>query len=57
MKDPTREPTEYELAILTGLQRKPMYAGTVPAIEVDRRRVRNRAARRARRLNRQVGQR
>lgn len=48
------EPTPYSLAILTALNRlgKPMYAGTVPAHVIARRRTRNKAARNARRAER-----
>lgn len=41
--------------ILHGLQYKPVYQGTVPEAEVERRRVKNRAARRQRRVNRLRG--
>lgn len=41
--------------ILVGLQRKHMYAGTVPEAEVTRRRKANRVARRQRRTNRLRG--
>jgi hypothetical protein len=44
--------TPYARAILWGLQRKHVYQGTVPEAEVQRRRVRNRATRKARRANR-----
>ncbi|AXK88544.1 hypothetical protein SAMN05421776_12159 [Nocardia farcinica] len=44
--------TPYARAILLGLQRKHIYEGTVPEAEVARRRARNRAARKARRANR-----
>lgn len=48
-----REPTEYELAILHGLQRQPhVYQGTVDPVTVAERRRRNKAARRSRRMNR-----
>lgn len=46
------EPDEYSLAILRGLQHKPMYGGTVPNAEVQRRRARNRVASASRRINR-----
>jgi hypothetical protein len=52
MKHSLTPPDSYELAILSGLQHKPMYAGTVAYAEIEHRRTRNRAARRARRLNR-----
>lgn len=45
-------PTSYSLAILRGLQTKHVYAGTVPAHVKKRRRVRNRVARKTRRLQR-----
>lgn len=46
------EPTDYQSAVLVGLQGKShVYQGTVPGVEVTRRRARNRAARRARRGN------
>ncbi|TDP29870.1 hypothetical protein [Nocardia ignorata] len=44
--------TPYARAILFGLQRKHVYQGTVPEAEVQRRRVRNRAARKARKITR-----
>ncbi|MFC4373285.1 hypothetical protein ACFO5K_04150 [Nocardia halotolerans] len=44
--------TPYARAILFGLQRKHVYQGTVPENEVQRRRVRNRAARKARKAQR-----
>ena len=47
-----REPSEYERAILFGLQAKPTYQGTVDPLAVAERRRRNRNARRARRINR-----
>lgn len=53
-RDPNREPTDYELATLGGLNRagRHVYGGTVPAAVVDRRRKANRAARASRRVNR-----
>jgi hypothetical protein len=42
----------YTLAILTALQGRPMYLGSVRPAEVARRRVKGRLARAARRLNR-----
>lgn len=42
----------YQLAILAGLQGKPMYQGTVPAATKARRRKANRAAGHARKANR-----
>lgn len=47
-----REITEYERAILAGLQHKPVYQGTVDPVTVQERRARNRVARRSRRINR-----
>lgn len=44
--------TPYARAILFGLQRKHVYQGTVPADEKARRRAKNRAARRARKITR-----
>ncbi|WJR31861.1 hypothetical protein P3F83_14920 [Mycobacteroides immunogenum] len=41
----------YATATLVGLQRKHIYAGTVPEAVVRQRRAKNRAARRARRGN------
>lgn len=47
-----REPTEYELAILRGLQRQPhVYQGTVDPVTIAERRAANRRARRQRRGN------
>lgn len=42
--------------ILYGLQKKPVYEGTVPPAVVAKRRAKNRAARRARRINRLTAQ-
>lgn len=50
-----REPlieTPYARAILFGLQRKHVYQGTVPDDVIARRRVKNRAARKARKAQR-----
>lgn len=47
-----REVTDYERAILAGLQSKQTYQGTVDRVVVAGRRCRNRAARRSRRINR-----
>ncbi len=44
--------TPYARAILFGLQGKHVYQGTVPEAEVQRRRVNNRAARKARKITR-----
>lgn len=49
-----REPTDYELAILGGLQHKPVYQDTVHPDEIRRRRLRNRDAKRARRRQRRA---
>lgn len=50
-----REPTQYELAILSGLQRLPhVYQGTVDPVTVAARRRRNKVARRSRRTNRRA---
>lgn len=46
------EPTGYDRLILFGLQFKPTYQGTVDPVVVARRRARNKAARRSRRINR-----
>lgn len=51
------EPTDYERAILFGLQSKPTYQGTVDPVTVAARRRRNKAARRSRRINRQAASR
>jgi len=45
-------PSSYELAILTGLQDKHVYQGTVAPAVRDRRRAANKTARRSRRINR-----
>jgi len=42
----------FQTAILRGLQAKPVYQGTVPFSTVQDRRAKNKAARRARRVNR-----
>ncbi|MFE5290423.1 hypothetical protein ACFRAQ_36215 [Nocardia sp. NPDC056611] len=44
--------TGWARAILLGLQHKHVYMGTVPDNEILRRRVKNRAARKARKINR-----
>ncbi len=46
--------TELARAVMAGLQNKATYQGTVPADEVERRRLRNRDANRARRANRRA---
>lgn len=45
-------PSPYALRILEALQAKHVYAGTVPAAVVARRRCAGRVARKSRRLNR-----
>lgn len=52
--DTTREPTPYERSLLYAMGEKPMYGGTVDPVVVDERRRRNRAARKARRINRRA---
>ncbi|WP_285189886.1 hypothetical protein [Rhodococcus sp. MEB041] len=50
-----RDPSSYELAILSGLQRQPhVYGGTVPPGVVADRRARNKRARAARRTARKA---
>lgn len=49
---PIVAPNPFAVAILRGLQGRPIYAGTVPAKTVARRRAANKAARRSRRQNR-----
>ncbi|ALA46326.1 hypothetical protein PBI_SLARP_55 [Mycobacterium phage Slarp] len=50
---PAHTPGGFELAVLGGLQNlSHILAGTVPAAEKQRRRARNRAARRSRKINR-----
>lgn len=46
------QPHPYQHAVLFGLQWKHIYAGTVPAGEIRRRRARAKAAKKARRANR-----
>jgi hypothetical protein len=49
----TREPSRYALRILYALNAWPhIYAGTVPAAEIRRRRAANKQARKSRRVNR-----
>lgn len=48
-----REPTQYELMILHGLQFKPIYQGTVPAHVTAKRRAKNKVAAKQRQVNRQ----
>lgn len=53
-----REPTEFEVGILNGLQKKgrgEIYAGTVDHATIAGRRTRNKAARASRRINRRGG--
>lgn len=45
-------PTGYQLMILGALQRKQTYSGTVDPVTVAERRIRNRVARKTRRINR-----
>jgi hypothetical protein len=45
-------PSSYQLTMLLAIQRKPMYLGTVPRAEIDRRRAANKRARLQRRTNR-----
>ncbi|MGB0971443.1 MAG: hypothetical protein ACPGVG_10820 [Mycobacterium sp.] len=52
-----REPSDYERAILYGLQFKSTYQGTVDPVTVAERRRRNRCARRSRRINRRAAER
>jgi hypothetical protein len=53
MKNPDRMSSSWARAILSGLQRLPhVYQGTVPADVVQARRVKGRAARKARREQR-----
>lgn len=47
-----KQPTSYELAILGSMQNKPMYQGTVDKNIVQKRRKKNKEARRARRAAR-----
>lgn len=48
-------PDPYGFRILQHLQDRPLYAGTVPDAEVQRRREANRRARKARRITRRRG--
>lgn len=54
VKDPNEPPTEYELAVLGGLNHtgRHCYGGTAPYAGVQRRRAKNRVAGRSRRTNR-----
>lgn len=54
MTDTAVEPTSYQLAILAGLQRKPVFAGLTDEQwgTVDRRRAKNKVARKQRQINR-----
>lgn len=47
-------PTSYQLAMIMAIQRKPMYLGTVPRAEIDRRRAASKRARIQRRVNRRL---
>ncbi|MCZ1075057.1 hypothetical protein [Rhodococcus sp. A5(2022)] len=46
--------TEYARDILSGLQGKHIYEGTVDPVTIAERRARNKAARRSRRINRKA---
>lgn len=52
MTDKNPYDTSFGRGILAGLQRLPMYEGTVPAGEVAKRRAQNKEARKSRRRNR-----
>jgi hypothetical protein len=45
-------PSSYQLTMLLAIQSKPMYLGTVPRAEIDRRRAANKRAKIQRRKNR-----
>lgn len=47
----TSEINPYALMILRGLQNRPMYQGTADPVDVQKRRVANRIARKQRKLN------
>lgn len=47
-------PSSYQLTMLLAIQRKPMYLGTVPRAEIDRRRAASKRARLQRRVNRRL---
>lgn len=47
-------PTSYQLAMIMAIQMKPMYLGTVPRAEIDRRRAASKRARLQRRVNRRL---
>lgn len=47
------EDNEFQKAMLIGLQGKPTYTGTVPTAVIEKRRARNKSARKSRRINRQ----
>lgn len=52
-KEKPTEPTSYQKTMLGALQSLPhMYEGEVPESTIHRRRARNKAARRSRRINR-----
>lgn len=46
------KPTSYQIAILYGLQSKPLYAGTVPLAVKESRRAAGKVAKRSRKMNR-----
>lgn len=46
------DPGDYSRGILVGLQSKPMYGGTVEDSTIAKRRTKNKAARKARRITR-----
>jgi hypothetical protein len=50
----TPGPSSYQLTMLLAIQRKPMYLGTVPRAEINRRRAANKRARVQRRVNRRL---
>lgn len=52
MSETLSEINPYELMILRALQNRPLYQGTVDPVTVQERRVKNRAARKARRVMR-----
>ncbi|QNN99196.1 hypothetical protein SEA_FAUST_98 [Streptomyces phage Faust] len=47
-------PSSYQLTMLLAIQSKPMYLGTVPRAEIDRRRAANKRARAQRKVNRRL---
>lgn len=52
---PETAPTTYQLQILRALQNRPVYGGTVSLDTIVTNRVRNRVARKSRRINRLRG--